>query len=80
MLKILKKIKFDEKENRMSKVAATEDVVKNYTKGKNKNLDYLLSKRYGWMNNFIQSSEIGLEVGAGAGFSKHFILNKNLMN
>jgi len=78
MLKILKKIKFEEKENRMSKVAATEDVVKNYERGKNKNLDYLLSNRYGWMNNFIQSSEIGLEVGAGAGFSKHFILNKNL--
>ena len=39
MLKILKKIKFDDKENRMSKVAATEDVVKNYKKGKNKNLD-----------------------------------------
>ena len=78
MLKILKKIKFDDKENRMSKVAATEDVVKNYKKGKNKNLDYLLSKRYGWMNNFIDNSEMGLEVGAGAGLSKHFILNKNL--
>jgi len=78
MLKILKKIKFDENENRMSKVAATEEVVKNYKKGKNKNLDYLLSKRYGWMNNFIQSSETGLEVGAGAGLSKYFIQNKNL--
>ena len=51
MLKILKKIKFDDKENRMSKVAATEDVVKNYKKGKNNNLDYLLSKRYGWMKS-----------------------------
>ena len=78
MLKILKKIKFNENENRMPKVAATEDVVKNYKKGKNKNLDYLLSKRFGWMNNFIQSSEVGLEVGAGAGLSKYFIQNKNL--
>ena len=78
MLKILKKIKFNEKENRMTNVAATEDVIKNYKKGKNKNLDYLLSKRFGWMNNFIQSSEVGLEIGAGAGLSKQFILNKNL--
>ena len=54
MLKILKKIKFNEKENRMTNIAATEDVIKNYKKGKNKNLDYLLSKRFGWMNNFIQ--------------------------
>jgi len=78
MFKILKKIKFDEKDNRMTKVRATEEVIKNYNKGKNKNLDYLLSKRFGWMNNFIQSSEVGLEVGAGPGLSKQFILNKNL--
>ena len=78
MFKILKKIKFNEKENRMTNVAATEDVIKNYKKGKNQNLDYLLSKRFGWMNNFIQRSEVGLEVGAGAGLSKQFILNKNL--
>ena len=78
MFKILKKIKFDEKDNRMTKVQATEEVIKNYNKGKNKNLDYLLSKRFSWMNNFIRSSDVGLEVGAGAGLSKKFILNKNL--
>ena len=39
MLKILKKIRFDDKENRMSKVGATEDVINNYKQGKNKNLD-----------------------------------------
>ena len=78
MLKILNKIKFDEKDNRMSKVGATEEVIKNYQKGKNKNLDYLLTKRFSWMNNFIKNSDVGLEVGAGAGLSKKFILNKNL--
>ena len=78
MFKILKKIKFNEKENRMTNVAATEDVIKNYKRGKNKNLDYLLSKRFSWMNNFIRSSDVGLEVGAGAGLSKQFILNENL--
>ena len=39
MLKILKKIKFNEDENRMTSVAATEEVIKNYKRGKNKNLD-----------------------------------------
>jgi len=78
MFTILKKIKFNEKENRMTNVTTTEDIIKNYKKGKNKNLDYLLSKRFGWMNAFIQNSEEGLEVGAGAGLSKQFILNKNL--
>ena len=78
MIKILNKIKFDDQENRMSKVGVTEDVIRNYKKDKNKNLDYLLLKRFSWMNNFIESSDVGLEVGAGAGLSKKFILNKNL--
>ena len=38
----------------------------------------MLTKRYTWMNNYIKSTDIGLEVGAGAGLSKKFILNKNL--
>ncbi len=78
MFKILKKIKFDQNENRMSNVGAIEEVIENFSKGKNKNLKYLLSKRYSWMNDFIKESDIGLEVGAGAGLSKKFILNKNL--
>ena len=46
MIKILNKIKFDDQENRMSKVGVTEDVIRNYKKDKNKNLDYLLLKRF----------------------------------
>ena len=30
------------------------------------------------MNNFIKETDIGIEVGAGAGFSRDFIKNKNL--
>jgi SAM-dependent methyltransferase len=78
MLKILKKIKFDEGANRMANVGEAEQVVKNYKIGKNKNLDYLLLKRFSWMNKFIKDTDNGLEVGAGAGLSKKFILNKNL--
>lgn len=77
MLKILKKIKFDEKANRMSNVGEAENVVKNYKIGKNKNLDYLLLKRFSWMNEFIDTNDVGIEVGSGTGFAKDFILNKN---
>ena len=78
MFKLLKKIKFDEKENRMSNVGAIEEVIENFSKNKNKNLKYLLSKRYSWMNDFIKNNDIGLEIGAGSGLSKKFINNKNL--
>ena len=78
MIKIVKKIKFNSKENRMLNVGSIEKIIKNYEQGKNKNLEYLLSKRFSWMNDFIKSTDIGLEVGAGAGLSKKFILNKNL--
>jgi SAM-dependent methyltransferase len=78
MFKILKKVKFNENENRMSDVGAIEKVIENFEKDKNKNLKYLLNKRFSWMNTFIKNSDVGLEVGAGAGLSKKFILNKNL--
>ena len=29
------------------------------------------------MNKFIDEDDLGLEVGSGAGFAKHFIKNKN---
>jgi len=77
MLKILKKIKFDEKANRMLNVGEAENVVKNYKSGKNKNLDYLLLKRFSWMNEFIDTNDVGIEVGSGTGFAKDFILNKS---
>ena len=76
MFKLLKKIKFDEKENRMSNVGAIEEVIENFSKNKNKNLKYLLSKRYSWMNDFIEKNDIGLEIGAGSGLSKKLLTIK----
>lgn len=40
---------------------------------KHNNLQYLLKNRYEWMNDFINRSDIVVEVGAGAGFSQQFI-------
>lgn len=40
---------------------------------KNNNLFFLLRNRFEWMNRFIRPSDIVVEIGAGAGFSKEFI-------
>lgn len=43
------------------------------------NLEFLLEKRYRWMNDFILEDERGIEVGCGAGFSKLFIQRRNFL-
>lgn len=50
-----------------------------FIRNKNKNLAFLLDKRYSWMNDYITNNDLGIEVGAGCGFSKFFIKNKNLL-
>ena len=78
MIKITKKIKFLKNQNRMKKVGDVEEAVKYFDSKKNKNLYFLIKNRYEWMNKFINDNDHGIEVGAGAGLSKKFILNKNL--
>ena len=77
MLKIINKVQFSSDQNRMKKIADVENAVKEFSLKKNKNLDFLLEKRFSWMNKFIQENDKGVEVGAGGGFSKKFIKNKN---
>ena len=77
MLKILKKVQFSSDQNRMQKIADVENAVKEFKEKKNKNLNFLLKNRFSWMKEFIKKEDRGLEVGAGGGFSKKFILNKN---
>ena len=77
MLKIINKIQFSPDQNRMKKIADVENAVKEFSLKKNKNLDFLLEKRFLWMKNFIKNNDKGVEVGAGGGFSKNFIKNKN---
>ena len=78
MIKITKKIKFSKNQNRMQKVGDVEEAVNYFNSKKNKNLYFLIKNRYEWMNRFINENNTGIEVGAGAGLSKNFILNKNL--
>ena len=78
MLKILQKTNFLKKDNKMKNFGNINESIKNFKKGKNKNLHFVLKHRFEWMNNYISKDDIGIEVGAGAGFSKDFIKNKNL--
>ena len=78
MFKLTKKAKFSKKENKMKNFGNIEEAIKNFEKGKNKNLYYVLKQRFEWMNKYIKEDDIGLEVGSGPGFSKEFITNKNL--
>ena len=79
MIKIKKKATFDKYSNRMRSVTNIEKAIYEFKKDKNKNLNFLLTKRFNWMKKFISENDKGLEVGAGAGFSKKFITNKNFL-
>jgi SAM-dependent methyltransferase len=37
------------------------------------NLEFLLSRRYSWINKYVEPQTKILELGAGAGFASHFI-------
>ena len=78
MFKIVKKTKFSKTDNKIEDFGNIEKAIKYYQKDKNKNLYYVLKQRFEWMNKYIKKDDIGLEVGSGAGFSKEFIVNKNL--
>lgn len=77
MIKITNKIRFKSQKNRMNKIGDIENAINLFKKRKNKNLFFLLKNRYGWMKKFIKNNDKGLEVGAGAGFSKEFISYPN---
>tara|TARA_Y100000768_G_scaffold388249_1_gene383047 strand:- start:2478 stop:3287 length:810 start_codon:yes stop_codon:yes gene_type:complete len=77
MFKISKKIQFSSDENKMNSIANTKIARDLYYSTKYQNVKFLLSKRFSWMNKFINENDKGIEVGSGAGFAKDFIKNKN---
>ena len=77
MLKISKKVQFSSEENKMNSIANTKIARDLYYSAKYPNVQFLLEKRFSWMNDFINKNDIGIEVGSGAGFAKEFIKNKN---
>ena len=76
-MKILKKIKFSKNQNKMRSIGNVEAAIKLFNEASSSNLRFLLKKRFDWMNNFIESEDLGIELGSGPGFSKEYIKNKN---
>ena len=48
-------------------------------KNTNKNLRYLLEKRFFWMNKFIKKKKNIIELGSGNGLIKEILKNKNIL-
>lgn len=66
-------------ENRMQNVGNVKLARDFFLTKRPSNLNFLLEKRYNWMNKFIRPDAHGIEVGCGAGFSKLFIKRQNFL-
>jgi len=66
-------------ENRMSNAGDVLKAREDFLKKKPVNLTFLLEKRYGWMNRFIDACWTGIEVGCGPGLSRQYIKCKNFI-
>lgn len=66
-------------ENRMKNEGNIELARQSFFDKRPSNLNFLLSSRYKWMNKFVADKCTVIEIGSGAGFSKEFITNKNLI-
>ena len=57
------------------KILSPNESAKKLTK-KNKNLDYLLKKRFNWMKKYINGKRTVIELGSGNGFIKKYLGEK----
>ena len=52
---------------------------KRFINKKNRNVRFLLEKRFLWMNEFIKGKKVIIELGSGNGASKDILNNKNII-
>ncbi len=62
---------------RLLSVGEVAESRESFFKNRPRNLDFLLRCRYEWMQEFISKSQYGLEIGAGAGFSRLYFVGYN---
>jgi len=68
------------KQNRMKNEGDVEAARRYFMTGKNRILYRLIEQRFFWMNQFIKDTDQNvIELGCGAGLSKQFIRNDNLI-
>jgi SAM-dependent methyltransferase len=75
---MLQKFTPDNKSNRMAHVGDLQNARKSFVQKENLNLNWLLKSRFTWMNKFIHSQDVGLELGSGIAASKYFIKCKKM--
>ena len=75
MIKIFNKLIFKIDSTKLQKDTISR-VIDDFVSGRNKNLIFLVKQRFEWMQKFIKPNDIGLEVGAGAAFSKKLLKSK----
>ena len=66
-------------ENKMSSEGAVSDARARFLETRFANVEYLLKFRYEWMNKYLQSDSVIIEVGAGAGFSPLYLSQKPIL-
>ncbi len=66
-------------DNRMSLEGDVATARQNYLNDEPSNLQFLLEKRYQWMNEYITATERGIEIGCGTGLSKLFVRGDYLL-
>tara|TARA_B100000315_G_C14449333_1_gene528360 strand:- start:86 stop:877 length:792 start_codon:yes stop_codon:yes gene_type:complete len=67
-------------ENKMGHEGDVELARKNYLENKTNNLDFLLYKRYNWMNKYIKKNQKVIELGSGAGFLQFYLNQKIILS
>ena len=65
--------------NRMSAEGDVGSARSNFIDRRFRNLDYLLRSRYQWMNDYLESANVVIEIGAGAGFSALYLNQKPIL-
>ncbi len=50
-----------------------------YVAGPSRNLEFLLTKRYGWLNDHIAPTDVGVELAAGIGVARDHVVAASLV-
>ena len=66
-------------ENKMGSEGSVSDAREGFLKSRFPNVDALLRFRYDWMNEYLRSNTVIVEVGSGAGFSHLYLDQKPIL-
>ena len=79
MFEFLNKSYPSHQENRMENEGNIELARKNFLQQRSNNLEFLLKKRYSWMNDYLLDKELIYELGSGPGFSRFYLSKKIIL-